>query len=402
MPETDAARPPRTERPPGARGRRVRVRRPLPAGLDTLGPAFVLTLLFHLLLFKGVESSTFFATVPATKQPAGPRPVQVLPANTPVPANLLPPSMRPTPPKFVQVNPLAPSLKPDKTTNTGAADQRAAQRDPDPLSKSETPRTKGDTPDSTRITQGVPRDFLPEHLKPAPGQALGKPAPPAPAPQPPAPQAKPAPKADRGAPEARPQGPSGKPVEDKGVPFVEKPGPAKPEARGKADKIPEKVSPEKSEPDRNAKPAPSVSVDSGQSGEPAPKNRPKATLAGTAGPLGISLASAPDKGSLDAQNSVFSRMGEYAQRMLEVIQAAWWEGADRSRVSERGTVVVEFTLHKDGSVTDARIVSKTTSDRAAYLCLDAVTGRAPFDAWPDDMIGIFGEKQEGRLTFHYR
>ena len=408
---TRQSEPSRSERPSPASGRR-RAARAIPSGADTLGPAFVLTVLFHLLLFKGVESSALFVTAPAGTLASGKTPesmpVRIAPENTPVPANLLPPSMRPTPPKFVEINPLAPSLKPDKTNNTGAADQRAAQRDPDPLSASERPRMKGEEPDSTRITQGIPRDFLPEHLKPAPGQPLGKPAPPKPQPEAPA-------KAADG-PDARPALPAGKPLAAAGVPFSEKTGAAKPDSAATSDKKPDAPTPEKrdgaksgADTGKAAKPAetkpeakPAVSVESAQPAEPAPRPRPRATLAGTAGPLGISLASAPDRGALDAQNSVFSRMGEYASRMFEIIQANWWAAVDRSRVSERGTVVIEFTLHKDGSVSDARIVSRTTSERAAYLCLDAVTGRAPFDAWPEDMVAMFGEKQEGRLTFHYR
>lgn len=377
-------------------------------------PAFVFTVLFHLLLFKGVAASGLFSGAPAsvaseTKAPR-PLPVQIAPANTPVPANLLPPSMRPTPPKFVHVNPLAPSLKPDKTNNTGAADQRAAQREPDPLSKAERPRMKGDEPDSTRIVQAVPREHLPPALQPEAGQPLGRPVEPTPPTAPAAPKPEEAAKTADG-PEARPDLPVGKPVADaKGVPFAEKPGAAKPDSQGKADRKPDTATPEKRDGAKSgegaakqaAKPKAEISVAPAQPGQPTPRPRPRATLAGTSGPLGISLAAAPDRGTLDAQNSVFSRMGEYASRMFEIIQAAWWAGVERTRVAERGTVVVEFTLHKDGSVSDARIVSRTTSERAAYLCLDSVTGRAPFDPWPDDMVGMFGEKQEGRLTFHYR
>jgi outer membrane biosynthesis protein TonB len=396
---------------------RRRVARAYPEIVDSFGPAFVLTVLIHLLLFKGASSSGLFVSAPAKIEivPTGnPVSVTTAPKNTPIPANLLPPQMRPTPPKFVEVNPLAPSQKPDHDRNTGAADQRAAQPTPDPTAKGDRPRVKGEEPDSTRIVQAIPRDFIPPDIRPPAGSPLGMPVPEKPSPDK---TAKPT-KSSEG-PSARADLPKGKPITDKGTAFVEKPGPEKPAKADKADQKTDDPSEEKHDGEKSAEKTPdtksvkpekteiaratSVSENPSQStGKDTPaKPRPRATIAGTSGPLGVSLSGASAAGTL-ALDSRFSRMGEYASRMYEIIQAAWWVGADRSRINESGTVVIEFTLNKDGSVSGAKIVEKTTSDRAAYLCLDAVTGRAPFDPWPDDMIGMFGDKQEGRLTFHYR
>ncbi len=400
-----------------------RVTRAYPEIVDSFGPALVLTLLFHLLLFKGVSSGGLFVSDKAKVEPVSlVRPVNVTtaPKETPVPANLLPPQMRPTPPKFVEVNPLAPSQKPDHNRNTGAADQRAAQPVPDPVANGERPRVKGEEPDSTRIVQAIPRDFIPPETRPAPGQPLGAPTPAKPAqptqekPEKPADAAKAAEGAD-----ARADLPQCKPVAEKGAAFAEKPGVKNQVKSGKSDKKVEDPSEkkqdggktgEKTSDAKTTKPtkpeiarSPSVSETSAQpAGKDAPAQpRPRASIAGTSGPLGISVSGAGAAGTL-ALDSKFSRMGEYASRMYEIIQAAWWVGIERSRIDERGVVVIEFTLNKDGSVTGAHIVEKSTSDRAAYLCLDAVTGRAPFDPWPDDMIGIYGENETGKLTFNYR
>lgn len=408
---------PRPARPAKKPARRAT--RAYPEIVDSFGPAFVLTVLFHLLLFKGASSSGLFVSAPAkvAVESRNPLSVTTAPKDTPVPANLLPPQMRPTPPKFVEVNPLAPSLKPDHDRNTGAADQRAAQPTPDPGAKGDRPRVKGETADSTRIVQGIPRDFIPPDLRPAPGSPLGMPVPAKPTP--PAPDKKTETTKVTEGPSARADLPKGKPVTEKGAAFVEKPGPEKPAKAGKADTKVEKPTEEKHAGDKSGekvsdtKPTdpknpeiarkPDVSETSAQpAGPDSPaKPRPRVSIAGTSGPLGVSVTGAGTAGTL-ALDSRFSRMGEYASRMYEIIQAGWWVGVDRSHISETGTVVIEFTLNKDGSVTGARIVEKTTSERAAYLCLDAVTGRAPFDPWPDDMIGMFGDKQEGKLTFHYR
>lgn len=409
---------PRPVRP--ANKPRRRKARPYPEIVDTFGPAFALTVLIHLLLFKGASSSGLFVSSPAqvSVEPfRKPVSVTTAPKDTPVPANLLPPQMRPTPPKFVEVNPLAPSQKPDHDRNTGAADQRAAQPVPDPVAKGDRPRVKGEEADSTRIVQAIPRDFIPPDMRPAPGSPLGAPS--APKPTPPTPLKNPVTAKSTDGPSARADSPKGKPVTDKGAAFVEKPGTEKPAKAGDADNKVENPTDKKHEGDKSGekisdtkttepkKPEiarnPSVSEKTSQQADPdsPAKPRPRAAIAGTSGPLGISVTGAGSAGML-AFDSKFSRMGEYASRMYEIIQAGWWIGVDRSHISETGTVIIEFTLNKDGSVTGARIVEKTTGDRAAYLCLDAVTGRAPFDPWPDDMIGMFGDKQEGRLTFHYR
>lgn len=410
---------PRPERP--AKKPRRRPARPYPVSADTFGPAFVLTVLIHLLLFKGASSSGLFLS-PPVKIAATPavKPVQVTtaPEATPIPANLLPPQMRPTPPKFVEVNPMAPSLKPENTNNTGAADQRAAQPLPDPVANGERPRVQGETPDSTRIVQAIPRELLPREMQPAPGSPLGAPVKPT-KPSPASPEKTSAPARASDGPAARADLPQAKPAAEKGAAFVEKPGEERPVAAKSADKKPDEPSDKKTEgaktgektadakPEKKATPEisrnPSVSENAAQpSGRDAPaKPRPRASIAGTSGPLGVSTSGAGNAGTL-ALNAKFSRYGEYTSRMYEIIQAAWWVGVDRSRLDETGTVVIEFTLHKDGTVTGASIMEKTTSARAAYLCLDSIIGRAPFDPWPEDMVGFLGEKQEARLTFHYR
>ena len=275
--------------------------------------------------------------------------------------------------------------------------------------KSDRPRVRGEIPDSTRFMQNIPRELIKPEFRPADGRPLGMEV----TPKSPA-QPAPAKASRRKSPAARADLPELKPTADKGVPSVEKRGPEKPAKADKGDAGVETAfarkkvlapkttrTPGKGK-TKTPKPSPEKSpVVANEGVNSAPKPRPRMSNAGTSGPLGVSLAGTNVTGTL-AIDSNFSRMGEYSQRMSEIIQAAWWAGADRSRISETGRVVIEFTLNKDGSVTGAHIVEKTTSDRAAYLCLDAIVGRAPFDEWPDDMIQYFGDKQSGRFTFYYR
>lgn len=339
---------------------------------ETLAPAIVLATLLHLGFAETVNRLPLFV-VGAPPSAARPIPVVTAPRDFPVPANLLPESMRPTPPKFVDVNPMAPTAKPDHFRQTGAADQRAAQPDPAAVKTGDRPRMRGETETSSRVSQNTPREFLHPDLRPAPGQPLGR-------------------DTETKQPAEKPDAARALPGPDAGT---DKPGPKFTPTPPKQDRA------EKPSEDKASKTTIALGAGDDDGDTPKPKPRPKATLAGTSGPLGLNRTDSNAPGVL-SNDSVFSRMGEYSARLYEIIQAAWWAGVDRSRIDETGTVVIEFTLHRDGSVTDARIVEFTTSNRAAFLCLDAVTGRAPFDKWPEDMVGMFGEKQEGRLTFHYR
>lgn len=131
---------------------------------------------------------------------------------------------------------------------------------------------------------------------------------------------------------------------------------------------------------------------------------PRATLpSGTSGlllrnPVGVSRAGAI---AIDAR---FSSYGDYSQRMLEAIQGSWWGIIERSHFDDfaAGYVVVRFRIHRDGTVTDAEVVSSTVPALAGLACKDAVTLPAPYDTWRADMVAMLGEDETVTITFHYR
>ena len=131
---------------------------------------------------------------------------------------------------------------------------------------------------------------------------------------------------------------------------------------------------------------------------------PRATLpTGTSGlllrnPVGVGRAGAV---ALDAR---FSSYGDYAQRMLEAVQGSWWSLLERAHFDDfaAGHVVVRFRIHRDGTVSDARVVSSTVPLLAGLACKDAVMLPAPYDIWRADMVAMLGESEEVTITFHYR
>lgn len=125
-----------------------------------------------------------------------------------------------------------------------------------------------------------------------------------------------------------------------------------------------------------------------------------------AGTSGLLLRNPVDVGragalALDAR---FSTYGDYAQRMLEAVQASWWGILSRTRLDDfaAGTVVVRFRLARDGTVPEAEIVSSTVPLLAALACKDAVQLPSPYDAWRPEMVALLGDEETVTITFHYR
>lgn len=131
---------------------------------------------------------------------------------------------------------------------------------------------------------------------------------------------------------------------------------------------------------------------------------PRAALpSGTSGlllrnPVGVGRAGAV---ALDAR---FSSYGDYAQRMLEAVQGSWWALIERAHFDDfaAGHVVVRFRIHRDGTVSEAEVVSSTVPLLAGLACKDAVRLPAPYDVWRADMVAMLGDSEVVTITFHYR
>ena len=132
--------------------------------------------------------------------------------------------------------------------------------------------------------------------------------------------------------------------------------------------------------------------------------RPRASVpSGTYGlllrrPVGVSRA-----GSI-AVDARFSNYGDYTQRMMEAIQSSWWSIIERSRFEgvTRGRVTVSFRLHRDGTVTDAKVLGTEVTRVMTLACKDAVMAPAPYDIWRADMVAMYGESDTVTINFIYR
>jgi len=269
------------------------------------------------------------------------RPVEVLTAPVKIDEARLPPKLR-----FAETNPLANQAVPKTAPFTSARNQTAAQPVPEKMpSNSALPKSAGTSPE-IRLIQARPRSIDQSQAQPTPAPAISM------------------------------AGPT--PVTTATPPPAPTPGPGKAAAQ----------------PVPKAAPAPT----------PVDPERPRASIpSGTAGLLlrnsvGVNRAGAV---AIDAR---FSQYGDYTQRMLEAIQSSWWSIIERSQFEgvQRGRVTVRFRLHRDGTVTDATILSNEVTRVMSLACKDAVMAPAPYDIWRADMVALYGESDIVTINFYYR
>jgi hypothetical protein len=240
--------------------------------------------------------------------------------------------------RFAETNPVANQAVPKTAPFTSSRNQTAAQPVPEKMPSNSALPKSAGTSPEIRLAQGKPRSIDQSQAQPTPAPAISM------------------------------AGPKSAPP----------PGPGKAAAR----------------PVPKAAPAPA----------PANPDRPRASIpSGTAGLLlrnsvGVNRAGAV---AIDAR---FSQYGDYTQRMLEAIQSSWWSIIERSQFEgvNRGRVTVRFRLHRDGTVTDATILSNEVTRVMSLACKDAVMAPAPYDAWRADMVALYGESDIVTINFYYR
>jgi len=296
------------------------------------------------------------------------------------------PLAQPKPPakpfKFVEVNPDAPDNPPDQAENFGAQNQQVAQEKPTPDGKSDAPALDGDKEKQStaivsgrlqppeppsRLAQPEPTPVAPPEVEPAPSQKVA---------QTPVPGFEklegddpdsigstvakiPPPATQRG-----PEEVEGSPDVREVVAFngqVVRIDPRRPQDR-------ERVA------QRNARPA---FLRDNQLGTQ------------NIGPV--------------AYNAKWSEYGSYLQKLIETVQIQWERLIVQSSVyPPPGTIVrVTFIINDKGEITDIAPGDGEAPLQAKRACVSAITARAPYGKWSDDMVAVLGHEQEMTFSFYY-
>lgn len=288
---------------------------------------------------------------------------------------------KPPPPfKFVEANPNAPDNVPDKTDNFAAQNQQAAQEKPTPDGKSDHPAMEGRTDiQSTQIVTGQLTKQEPQ-------------VPVAPAVE------QPAVTAEQAAPKQ----------EQNPLPGTEKREGQDENGFGSniakfadnARPVPEKVEGVKNAPLIQGATSAQPMIDPKH-----PRPRPQVVKQQQVRPaifqenkFGTSNI------GLNAWDAKWSNYGQYLQKLIEAVQIQWERILIESRVyPTSGTMVtVVFKLNAEGKISRIVKVDGTAGNQAERACTSAITDRAPYGEWTDDMKAVLGDEQELTFTFYYQ
>ncbi len=283
--------------------------------------------------------------------------------------------------KFVETNPDAPENTPDKTQNFSDRNQQVAQEKPAPTDlKSDRPETAGKKDfESNQIVSG--RLIKPVQEAEAVPEIVTPPTPPT---------------------EATPR------AEQNPLPgFEKKEGEDKQSFGSNIAKVPnvlqparEKVEGQKDVPLVEGLTAVQPTIDPRR-----PQPRPQLTREPQVRPaiLAENKLGSQNIGAI-GRDAKWSNYGEYLQRMINVVQVVWESQLVNSKIyPPSGTsVTVKFVMNDAGNIAQIVNVESTSNDLASRACVTAITERAPYGAWTDDMKAVLGTRQEMTFTFYYQ
>lgn len=334
-------------------------------------------LLIYLLLFVTVpwlvrmQPVEHFVATPAPRQFS----IQITPEMLPKP----PP--KPTPKQFVETNPDAPENIPDKTNNFAAQNQQVAQEKPTPNGVSERPAMEGKKNfESNQIVSG--------RLE-KPVQPMETPSAPA---TPPSPPSVSAPRAE--------QNP---------LPGFEKTQGDNPEGFGSAKstatdnirQVPDRIEGRKDVPLIEGATAMQPAIDPQH-----PRPRPSLVREQQVRPaiLAENKFGTQNVGVV-AINARFNEYGLYLHRMAEAVQLEFDRIVDNGQTypPHDSFVTIRFILDSEGKIPRIVNVENHTSDTGARMASSALTNRAPYGPWTDDMKQTLNpEGEELVFTFYYQ
>ncbi len=319
------------------------------AEVSRLAWAFALSIAFHLLLFGGYYGGKKLAAW--EKIPRWLRPVKELVQalqKRPVPAAQ--PRLQQAPLMFVEVNPAQAMAEPPKEAKY-YSDKNSQAANPQKDKNSDVPKIAGIQTQIVK-TEDVPRS----EYKPL-------------QPTPPAPVTKPA---EEEQPELKP-----KPTPPPGDLAMAKPDPNPPKDPGDA-----------------PRPRPRTLKE-------ARARLPENLLAGQKMKQDGGVDREARTESLDVKATGY---GAYDYIFIKTVEQRWFKLLDERdyAADSRGKVMLQFTLHYDGRITDLSVGENTAGEVLGLICEKAVLDPAPFPRWPSDMRHEMGDSRKIQFTFFYQ
>ena len=90
--------------------------------------------------------------------------------------------------------------------------------------------------------------------------------------------------------------------------------------------------------------------------------------------------------------------------MIDTVQIQWERLIlSMSAMPAGGSMVtVKFVMNDEGQIARIVNVDTTAGEMGSRACVSAITDRAPYGSWTDDMKAVLGAEQEMTFTFYYQ
>lgn len=104
-----------------------------------------------------------------------------------------------------------------------------------------------------------------------------------------------------------------------------------------------------------------------------------------------------------AVDAKWGSYGAYLQRFIDTVQIQWERiMLERGNPAVGSVVTVKLIMNDEGKITRIVKVDSTANDSASRACVSAITDRAPYGPWTDDMRTALGKQQEITFSFFYQ
>jgi hypothetical protein len=132
------------------------------------------------------------------------------------------------------------------------------------------------------------------------------------------------------------------------------------------------------------------------------KPRPRLDPQLVMGPLMQSAGGASERGRL-AIDATFSEFGEYQQQFFAAVVSGWYQDIEYYQpIDIDARVLVEFTMHADGTVKDVKAKRSNATEIARVICENAISKPREFRPWTKEMIEVYGEARTLTVLFIYQ
>ena len=90
--------------------------------------------------------------------------------------------------------------------------------------------------------------------------------------------------------------------------------------------------------------------------------------------------------------------------MIDAVQTRWERLLIERRISppSGSTVEVKFVINAEGKIARIINIENQSTEQAGHACVSAITDRAPYGPWTDDMRAVLGDQQEVSFRFFYQ